>query len=238
MKSQTLKLLKKELLLGNSLQTIIWTFCCFCMFFIPSYPMYVGPFYITLGIMMSFAMNQASNDILYTVLLPVKKIDVVKARFLYCGFLELISFVAALIALPVRILLQYPENKAGIGLTICWFGFQMIVYSVFNLIFLGNVYKNPIKPGVRFLAGATGYFLTYFIFEIPIWSYYSLRAKIDMSENSKLPFISWIGERLSKSDSECLLPHIYILAAGFLIYAVSWYITFRRAANQFEKYDM
>ena len=88
MKSQTLNLLKKELVLGNTMQTIIWSICCFGMFFIPSYPSYVGPFYITLCIMMTFALNQSSHDILYTVLLPVRKIDTVKARFLYCGLTE------------------------------------------------------------------------------------------------------------------------------------------------------
>ena len=68
MKSQTLNLLKKEIKLGNSTQSICWTICCFGMYLIPSYPYYVGPFYITLAIMMTFALNQSSHDILYTVL--------------------------------------------------------------------------------------------------------------------------------------------------------------------------
>ena len=93
MKLQTVNLLKKEIILGNSLQTVCWLVCCFGMFFIPSYPAYIGPFYITLSIMMTFALNQASHDILYTVLLPVRKIDTVKARFLYCGLLEVVSIL-------------------------------------------------------------------------------------------------------------------------------------------------
>ena len=91
MKSQTLNLLKKEIVLGNSVQTVCWLICCFGMYFVPSYPCYIGPFYITLAIMLTFALNQSSHDILYTVLLPVRKIDTVKARFLYCGLLEILA---------------------------------------------------------------------------------------------------------------------------------------------------
>ena len=136
MSSQTIKLLKKEMKLGNTVQTFIWTLCCFCMYFIPSYPSYIGPFYITLCIMMTFALNQSSHDILYTVLLPVRKIDTVKARFLYCGLIEVLSLVLAVIPTLLRVFSIFPENHAGINTTIAYFGLQLIVYSVFNLIFL------------------------------------------------------------------------------------------------------
>ena len=66
MKSNTLKHMKKELCLGNAFQTVIWTVCCLGMYFIPSYPMYVGPFYMTLCIMMTFAFRHkqpASMDV-------------------------------------------------------------------------------------------------------------------------------------------------------------------------------
>ena len=95
---KNLNLLKKEFLLGNNLSVIIWLFCSFIMQLIPSYPMYVGPYYICLCIMLSFALNQTSHDILYTVLLPVKKIDTVKARFMYACILECAFFYSDYIA--------------------------------------------------------------------------------------------------------------------------------------------
>ena len=228
MKSQTINLLKKELCLGNAFQTVIWTICCFGMYFIPSYPMYVGPFYITLCIMMSFALNQSSHDILYTALLPVKKSDVVKARFLYCGMMEIFTFCCALFGAFIRSLVNFPANKAGIELTICYFGLQMIVFAVFNLMFLGNVYKDPLKPGLRFLAAAIGYFVCYAVCEFPVWTYYA---------NAENP-VAKIGELFTSHDSQFIIPQLIILAAGLVIYAVSWCLTFRRAARQFEKYDL
>ena len=238
MKSQTLKLLKKELLLGNSTQTLIWAICCIGMYFIPSYPLYVGPFYLTLGIMMTFALNQSSHDILYTVLLPVRKIDVVKARFLYCGFLEFLGFLSALIALPIRTLVKYPENKAGIGLTICYFALQMLVLAVFNLMFLGNVYKDPLKPGLRFIFAAVGYFVFYALCEFPVWTYYSMAGKLKAGEITELPAIAKIGALFTSTDSQVIIPQLIILAGGIAIYVLSWIITFRCAARQFEKYDL
>ena len=228
MKSQTLKLLKKEILLGNTTQTIIWSICCFGMYFIPSYPSYVGPFYITLCIMMTFALNQSSHDILYTVLLPVRKIDTVKARFLYCGLIEILSLLLALIPTILRYTIpSFPENRAGINTTPAYFGLQFILYAIFNLIFLGNVYKNPLKPGVRYFAGAVVYFVVYAVFELPVWMYYA----------NKGPLVS-IGQMFTDMTGAFLNRQCIVLFGGILIFAGVWALTFARAAKQFEKYDL
>ena len=228
MKSQTLNLLKKEMKLGNTSQTLIWMICCFGMFFIPSYPSYIGPFYITLCIMMTFALNQSSHDILYTVLLPVRKIDTVKARFLYCGLVEILSLVLALLPTLLRYCIQsFPENHAGINTTPAYFGLQLILYAIFNLIFLGNIYKNPLKPGVRYFAGAVVYFVVYAIFELPVWMYYA----------NKGPLVS-VGQMFTDMSGAFLNRQFIILFGGILIFAGVWILTFARAAKQFERYDL
>ena len=43
------------------------------MAMIPGYPILVGAFFVCLGIYQSFQNGRENNDILYTVLLPVKK---------------------------------------------------------------------------------------------------------------------------------------------------------------------
>ena len=238
MKSQTLKLLKKEIVLGNNVQTICWLICCFGMFFIPSYPTYIGPFYITLSIMMTFALNQSSHDILYTVLLPVRKIDTVKARFLYCGMLELFALLSAVIALIIRTVGSFPENKAGIGLNVAYFGLQLILFSVFNFFFLGNIYKNPLKPGLKYLLGAIFYFVMYAVCELPVWNYYSVRSKLTDQQIMSSASLARIGLIFSSNNWEMLGRQCIVLFAGFMIFAGSWIITFNRAAKQFEKYDL
>ena len=238
MKSQTKNLLRKEITLGNSVQTIIWFICAIGMSFIPSYPVYVGPFYITLAIMMTFALNQSSHDILYTVLLPVRKIDTVKARFLYCGLLEVIVLLAAVLIAVLKRQLHFPENKAGIDLTIAYFGLQMIIFAVFNFIFLGNVYKDPLKPGLRYLIAAIMYFIVYAICELPLWIYFHFREAIAAGQTDNAPALARIGLMLSATEGPLLAKQCIVLLAGFLIFSGSWYLTFRRAARQFEDYDM
>ena len=238
MKSQTLNLLKKELILGNTMQTIIWMTCCFGMYFIPSYPTYIGPFYITLCIMMTFALNQSSHDILYTVLLPVRKTDTVKARFLYCGLIEILSLVLALIPYFLKKAVAFPENNAGINLNVAYFGLQLVLYGIFNLIFLGNVYKNPLKPGVRYFVGAVFYFVIYALFELPVWKFYGLKNDFTEGKITELPKLAQIGQMLTDTTGAFMKNHCIILLGGILIFAGLWYISYCFAAKQFKEYDM
>ena len=238
MKTQTLNLLKKELVLGNTSQTIIWSICCFGMYFIPSYPSYIGPFYITLCIMMTFALNQSSHDILYTALLPVRKIDTVKARFLYCGLIELLSLVLAVIPSLIKVFSSFPENRAGTNTSIAYFGLQLIVYAIFNLIFLGNVYKNPLKPGLRYMAAAICYFATYALCEFPVWMYFGSRTKLAEGTITELPKLAKVGQMFTDISGQFLKSQCLILLGGILIFGGVWYLTFALAAKQFEKYDL
>ena len=238
MKSQTLNLLRKEIKLGNTIQTLIWMICCFGMFFIPSYPAYIGPFYITLCIMMTFALNQSSHDILFTVLLPVRKIDTVKARFLYCGMVEVLSLVLAVIPAILRLKFSFPNNSAGTNVSIAFFGLQLVIYAVFNLLFLGNVYKDPLKPGLRYLIAAVVYFVMYAVCDVPVWIYNGSVKKLADGTISELPPLAHIGNIITDLSGEFIVPQCHILLGGVLIYSALWYFTFRCAAKQFGKYDL
>ncbi|MBR5645700.1 MAG: ABC-2 transporter permease [Treponema sp.] len=239
MKSQTMNLLKKEIKLGNTSQTFIWMLCCFGMFFIPSYPSYIGPFYITLCTMMTFALNQSSHDILYTVLLPVRKIDTVKARFLYCGLVEFFSLVLALIPTFLRYSIpSFPQNHAGINTTPAYFGLQFIVYSVFNFLFLGNVYKNPLKPGVRYFIAAIAYFIMYAVCELPVWAYFGNIKQLEEGTITELSKLASTGQMFTDMTGAFIKNQFLILLGGILIFAGVWILTFFRAAKQFEKYDL
>jgi len=230
-------LLRKEIKLETNLSIYIWILCDFLFYFIPTYPVYIGSFYITLGIMMTFTLNQVSHGLMYSVMLPVRKIDTVKARFLYCGLLELLFIPFAIIAFFIRKLGHFPANNAGIDLNLAYCGFQLIILSLFNIAFLGNIYKNPLKAGKPYLFGSILYFAGYALFELPIWQYRGAIRKIGYLPQDASLFARF-GEILSKTDFAGQLKQIPVLAAGILIFILSWLITFPRAARQFEKYDM
>lgn len=238
MKSQTLNLLKKEITLGNSAQTTIWFICCFGMFFIPNYPVYIGPFYITLSIFMTFGMNQVSHDTLYTVLLPVRKIDTVKARFLFCGMLQVVSIFFAVIAGIIRYFAKFPAPKSGIGITVAFLGLQLFIYTIFNIVFLGNVYRDPVKPGKLYLVAGILYFVTYAICEFPVWNYFHAKQTLTDTQIAQNFSLAKIGLIFYAQDGTFLGNQIIVLLSGILLYVLAWVLTFRQAAKQFEKYDM
>lgn len=65
-------LMRKEIKLSASL--ISFLFILFSMMtMVPGYPILVGAFFVCFGVFQSFQNACANNDILYTVLLPVKR---------------------------------------------------------------------------------------------------------------------------------------------------------------------
>lgn len=228
------KLLKKEIKLETSMSVYVWIICLAGFYFIPAYPVYIGCFYMILGVMMTFTLNQVSHGIMYTVLLPVRKIDTVKARYLYCGLLEILFIPFAILATIIRTKCNFPPNRSGIEINVAYFGFQLIILSIFNFIFLGGVYKDPLKPGKRFLFAAIAYFAVYAICELPVWMYRGVEANPENAET----ILTRFGSILCHNDFAGQLKQLPVLAAGILIFIISWPITFKRAARQFERYDM
>lgn len=227
-------LLKKEIKLETNLSVYLWIVCLIIFYYIPAYPVYIGCFYISLGVMMLFSLNQLSHGMMYTVLLPVRKIDTVKARFLYCGLLEILFIPFAILAAIIRTKCHFPPNKSGIDINVAYFGFQFLILAIFNYIFLGGVYKNPLKPGKRFLAAGVCYFAVYALCEIPVWMYRGLKEHAE----KPVTILTRFGEVLCNNDFAGQIKQLPVLALGLLIFTISWPITFKRAAKQFEKYDM
>ena len=130
------------------------------------------------------------------------------------------------------------ENKAGIEINLCYFGLQLILLALFNLIYLGNVYKDPLKSGLKFLISAVVYFVGLAVCEFPVWVYFSMRGKVESGELAGLSGLGKLGLLFTSLDTQYILPQLGIFALGIVIYIISWYLTFRRASRQFESYDM
>lgn len=87
------KLFYKELkLTANPLS--YWFIAFSAMTMIPSYPILIGSVFICLGIFYTYQQLREYDDITYTVMLPVKKQDVVTAKYLFVLFIELMAFIS------------------------------------------------------------------------------------------------------------------------------------------------
>lgn len=120
------------------------------MLLIPSYPYYVILFYSMLGIFFVCLTGRENHDLYFTMSLPIRKRDLVRARF---GFVVMIELIQLLIAVPFAILRQrlpLPGNEVGMDANIAFFGISLLLFGLYNWIFLTAYYAAPDKVGKTF----------------------------------------------------------------------------------------
>ena len=149
------KLLNKEFRLAAS--PLSWIFLIAAgMTLLPGYPILMGAFFICLGLFQSFQNAREANDVLYTVLLPVRKRDFVGAKYAFACCIQLLGFVlmAALTALRMTVLASgkpYVSN-ALMNATPLFLAFALLIFTAFNVFFLGGFFRTAYKFGMPFLS--------------------------------------------------------------------------------------
>ncbi|MBR4292023.1 MAG: ABC-2 transporter permease [Clostridia bacterium] len=214
-------LLFKELHLSTPLLTFL--FLAFSlMTFIPGYPTLMGVFFVCFGIFQSYQFGREDNDILYTVLLPIKKSDAVGAKFASAAVLQMVSFLFFTAFTLVRMMFL-PEvaaykNNALMGANFTFLAFALLIFAAFNVIFIGGFFKTAYKIGKPFIV-----FITVSIIII---------AAAEALHH--LPYLSWTNT-LDFSDSAKQIP---VLALSAVVYVFSTLISCNIAKRRFEKIDL
>lgn len=146
-------LLKKEMKFASILSYIFIAFSI--MTLIPNYPILISSFFVCFGIFHTFQSCREANDTLYSAMLPVKKSDVVKAKFLFTILIQSMSFVLMFIFVVIRTFLLNnfsPYNANSLmNANLVFLGFVLLIFTCFNILFLGNFYKTAYKIGIPFL---------------------------------------------------------------------------------------
>ena len=206
------KLLAKEFKLFT--HPTSWLFLSFgAMMLIPGYPMYIPLFWVTLGLFYACLSARENNDLYYTLLLPVRKRDAVRARGLYFAAMELLQLAACV---PFAIL----RHVLGIGANAALFGLVLILMRLFNLSFLPRLYKNPSAVGKPFLL------VTVFVF------LYIVAAELCCFT---VPFFRDV---LDTPDPQHLGAKLAVLALGAALFVLLTLLGTRRAERIFEKVDL
>lgn len=155
-------LMRKEIKLSAS--SISFIFILFSvMALIPGYPILVGAFFVCFGVFQSFQNACMNNDILYTVLLPVKKTDAVRAKYGFTILIQMISFLLTVILTILRMMVladaaPYTHN-AMMNANQFFLAGNLLVFALFNWLFLGGFFKTAYKCGKPFLLFAIGSFV-------------------------------------------------------------------------------
>lgn len=135
------------------------------MILIPNYPYCTIFFYTSLGIFFCFLSGRENNDIYYTLSLPVRKKDVVNARFSFVVGLEVIQVILVSLFIYLRGVLKMGENQAGMDANIAMLGTNLFVVGIFNYVFTTKFYSDPSKVGKSFAFSTIVFWLISLIFE-------------------------------------------------------------------------
>ncbi len=212
-------LLNKELRLA--LHPTAYIFLAFsAMLLIPNYPYYVIFFYSGLAVFFTCLNGRENHDIGYTMNLPVRKKDIVGARFLVVILLQILQTILAVPFAIIRQGFPMPGNQVGMDANIAFFGLAYIMMGLFNLVFFGIYYRNVEKVGkaLGFASFATGLYMT-----------------IMETLTHALPLFR---DRLDTKDPEYLSAKLIVLAVGVLVYGMLTWLAYRRAVRAFEKLDL
>jgi hypothetical protein len=210
-------LLYKELRLAAHPNLFVFTLLG-VLVIVPAYPYGMIFMFGCIAVCATFMYGRETNDIYYTALLPIKKRDVVKAKFLlvFC-----VQMVQILVSLPFAFLRVYvlPEgNPAGIEANVAFYGFGLIIYTLFNLVFMTQFFKTAHKAGKSFLLAL--------IPTIPI--------VLAMEAIAHFPGLAWL-DSVAREDMFRQLP---ILLIGIAVYPIGIWIAYKLSAKRFEYVDL
>lgn len=213
------ELMYKELKL--SIQPIVYIFLGLsALLLIPNYPYYITFFYTCLGIFFVFQINRENHDLDYMMALPLRKRDMVKARFYLVVFIEFLQMLVCIPFAFIRGLFVPFNNQVGIEANVAFFGLSLIMMALFNYVFLTGFYKSGYKIGVPFVISTTVMFI------------YIVAAEILLRV---IPYLRDYCDSFRLND---LIMQIPILLLGLVLFYAITVLAYHKSIKSFEQLDL
>jgi hypothetical protein len=186
---------------------------------IPNYPYYVTFFYTCLGIFFLFQGNRENRDVYYMMALPIRKRDIVKARFYLVVCIQMAQVIACIPFAFIRGL-NPMNNQVGIEANVAFFGLAFVMLGLFNLVFLSQYYKSGYKIGIPFVLSSVVIAIYVIVVEVL---------------DHIVPYMKTVCE---SGTAENMIKQIPVLIAGILLYSVITILAYKKSADSFEKLDL
>lgn len=183
---------------------------------IPSWPYFISLMYVFfITISNIFITAKAHNDVTFSLMLPVRRNDIVKARFLSIIAIEMLHIVVAVIFAIIHNKIYSHENFL-LEPNVAFFGFALIMYAIFNFIFFTMFYKTGYKVGIpAILANFAAV-----IFATSVETIIVLSPTLNMA--------------LDGTNETMLIWKLLTLALGIVIFIVSSIQAYKISAKRFE----
>ena len=190
------------------------------MLLIPNYPLHTAFIYTCMSAFFIFLSGRENKDLLFTASLPVRKSDIVKSRILMVAATEVFQVLISIPFIFIRMAIYELPNAAGIEANAALLGSALIMYGVFNLVYMPVFYKTAAKPGIAFLFAGIAALLY-----------------IGVSE-ALVQLIEPLKTALDSVARETLWARLTAFAAGALVFAALTALSCAISKKRFEKVDM
>ena len=177
--------------------------------------------YTCLSVFFVFLQGRENNDLSFTALLPVRKRDIVRAR---CLLVVLMQLAQVLVSLPCAIvgarINPLGGNAAGIEANAAFFGLVLVMYALFNLLFLPAFYRTGYRVGRAFLFAGASVLVYIVAAELLVQCVPVLKASLDTFDPATR------GTRL------------FVLLLGAGLYAAGSLLACRLSERRFARVDL
>ena len=190
------------------------------MLIIPNYPYYVILFYSALSLFFVCLNGRENHDIEFSMMLPIRKRDVVRARICFAVTVQAVQLIIAIPFAFLRQRLPIGGNQVGMDANIAFFGLALLLLGIFNLQFFTGYYRAPAKVGKTFAVSSTLFFAAIAVLE---------------TLSHVLPFFR---NRLDTPDPFFLSEKLTVLAAGLAAYILLTLLACRISERRFEALDI
>lgn len=212
-----MKLFHKELRLAAHPSSLVFTFLG-CLVIVPAYPYTVIFMFGCLAAYLSFLNARETNDSWYTAVLPVAKKEIVLGKCLFSGALQLFQLLLSIPFVFLRGALHIENNPVGLDATVAWYGFGLMIYAVFDLIFFPAFYKNGYKAGRAFVLASIPMVLLMFLVEAA----------------GHIPTLAW----LDSTAPQACVRQLPVLLSGICCYGICFTLACHLSVRRFEKVDL
>ena len=210
-------LLYKEIRLAAHPTSIVFAFLG-CLVLVPAYPYSVIFMFGCLAPYITFLNARETNDAWYTAILPVTKRESVLGKCLLIVSVQIFQLLFSIPFAFLRNALNIENNPVGLDATLAWYGFGLIVYAVFDLVFFPTFYKSGYKAGRSFILAS-----------IPM-----VVLMIAVEAVAHIPELAW----LDSYQPKYLLMQLPILVVGIICYTAFLSLAYRISVKYFDKVDL
>lgn len=157
---------------------------------------------------------KAQNDLSFSILLPVNRDDIVKARIISFSLVEMLHIAVSGVLAAVNILI-YGDAVFFLSPNIAFFGLGFVMYGLFNLVLFPIYYKTAYKYGAAVIVSMVVAFL------------FAAGAEL----------LALFNQGINSFMRNYSLNHWLVLLLGILFYILSNYIAYKLSVKAFRKVE-